>query len=416
MSVSPQVRDALKRKGMADVMAYVKMQRAGSRSHGRLAIELSLDDLARCFVTDDRSVFRRIAESAKHGRRPNAGDTHIRYFPSLGVILGTVDEALLSTLLDRLPIKHVSAPLAASLIRPLDRRLIASPSRAVTWGISRLGIEAVWNRGFTGAGVKIAHLDTGVDPDHATLKNAVVDFAFFDDGGEIDTLHPNAFDTDDHGTHTAATMIGRAVGGKHVGMAPAAQLASAAIIEGGWTQARILGGMQWAIDKRARIINISLGVRGFSNDFLLLTQRLRGAGLLPVFAVGNEGVNTSRAPGNYDEALSVGASGDPDDIPTFSSSEEIDSVRSVPDLVAPGQNIESALAGGGFLSMSGTSMSAPHISGLAALLVEARPDATVDQLEQAIFLSCTQLGGVAPVREGRGVPSANRALDALLAM
>ena len=71
--------------------------------------------------------------------------------------------------------------------------------------------------------------------------------------------------------------------------------------------ARVLGGMNWAVGKGIRILSMSLGLRGFRDDFRVVTQILRDRNVLPVFAIGNEGAGSSRSPGNYPEALSVGA-------------------------------------------------------------------------------------------------------------
>lgn len=194
-------------------------------------------------------------------------------------------------------------------------------------------------------------------------------------------------------------------------------LASAIVIEavgGGRRHRPRAAGMDWAIGQGARILHMSLGLRGFHNDFLPLTQLLRQKGILPVFAVGNEGPGTSRSPGNYDEALSVGASARNDTVPNFSSSRQF-STWLVPDVVAPGVAVISAMPGGGFQEMDGSSMATPHIAGLAALLWSAVPTATVDQVEQAIFNSCQKLPTEPDARQNRGMPDAVAALAVLRA-
>ncbi len=139
-----------------------------------------------------------------------------------------------------------------------------------------------------------------------------------------------------------------------------------------------------------RVLSMSLGLRGFNASFLALTQILRARNILPVFAVGNEGPGTSRSPGNYPEALSVGACDDHDNIAGFSSSQTFTRSKDplVPDLVGPGVDILSCLPGNQFGLLSGTSMATPHIAGLAALLIQAKPAVKVSKLEAAIFKAC----------------------------
>jgi len=247
------------------------------------------------------------------------------------------------------------------------------------------------------------------------LAGAVAHFAEFDVMGRAVEPSPKPRDSDEHGTHTAGTIAGRPVGGRHVGVAPGARLASAMVIEGGDAIARVLGGMDWALGLGARVLSLSLGFRGWWPDFLAVTRVLRQKGVLPVFAVGNEYAGSSRSPGNYPEALSVGACGEDDRVADFSSSQRFDRKKDpvVPDLVAPGVGIVSAKPGGGYQAMDGTSMATPHVAGLAALLLEAEPKAKVSRLEKAILESCSRPREMSAERAGRGVPSAPKALEAL---
>jgi subtilisin family serine protease len=308
--------------------------------------------------------------------------------------------------------KVVGAP-QFSLIRPVAAAA-AKLATQNTWGIQFLKVPKLWSQGLSGKGIPVGHLDTGADGKHPTLKGAFAAFAEFDFLGMQVTPTPKPHDTDDHGTHTAATIAGRAVQGRAVGVAPKAKLASAIVIEGGNVIARILGGMDWAISQNVRILSMSLGLRGFVNDFLAITQIIRSKNILPVFAVGNEGVFTSRSPGNYPEALSVGAHDRNGMIANFSSSQRFlrPADPLVPDIVGPGVDVISARPGGGFQSMSGTSMATPHIAGLAALLFEAKPSATAADVEKAIFNS-SKLGSIPKSRGNRGIPDAVVALSIL---
>ena len=330
----------------------------------------------------------------------------VLHFPNLGVLLGTVDRQGLAGLRADGRVDKVTGASQPSLIRPFSVKA-AKLATQLTWGIQFLQVPKLWNQGLTGKGIRVGHLDTGADGKHPALKTAIAAFAEFDFMGFQVKPVPKPHDTDEHGTHTAATIAGRAVQGRSVGVAPRAELASAIVIEGGNVIARILGGMDWAITQKVRLLSMSLGLRGFVDDFLALSQILRAKNVLPVFAVGNEGPGTSRSPGNYAEALSVGANDNAGAVANFSSSQRFARVKDplVPDLVGPGVDVISAKPGGGFQLMSGTSMATPHIAGLAALLFEAKPSATADEVEAAIFKSC-KLGTINPNRGNRGFPNA----------
>lgn len=337
----------------------------------------------------------------------------VRYFPNLGVMLGTVGEQGLAALRAN---PAVDAVEGTSLLLPIRPMKVASAklSDENTWGLRKMRIPELWKQGLSGEGVLVGHLDTGVDGTHRALRgDAIAEFAEFDVMGH-QTNVTDPYDSEDHGTHTAGTIAGRPRGARHFGVAPGAKLASAIVIEGGNVVARVLAGMDWAVSKRVRVLNMSLGFPGYVAYFLQLTRILRARNILPVFAVGNEGPGTSRSPGNYAEAVSVGAVDKQDAVASFSSSQEFrrSEDRIVPDLVAPGVDVISARPGGGYQSMDGSSMATPHVAGLAALLLEAKPDVTVDELENAIFGSCDGTG-IPPNRGGRGIPDGPQALSLL---
>ncbi len=266
------------------------------------------------------------AVAAATGRRKPPSPCKV--YKNLGVILGTVDQKGYRGLKKDPSVKAVNEAPQISLIKPVAATL-ATAAKGPTWGIKRLKVEKLWAQGLTGTGVLVGHLDTGVDAKHPAFKGgAIAKFAEFDDLGEI-VPGAKAHDSDEHGTHTAGTIVGRAVKGSVFGVAPGAQLASAMVIEGGDVIARILGGMDWIVGEGARILSMSLGLRGFHAEFLPLMQAIRNRGILPVIAVGNEGPGTSRSPGNYDLVLSVGASSDQDEVADFSSSQRF---------VAPGRS------------------------------------------------------------------------------
>ncbi|MBI4586285.1 MAG: S8 family serine peptidase [Planctomycetes bacterium] len=399
--MSTPLQGQLRAMGAVQVIVILKVAETNAE------IAAALEAIKRHFLPE-------AAEDSALERNPS-GEPAMRYYPHLGVVLGTVDRSGYQALrADQERIASVSAAPALSLIRP--RRVAAARlTRKVSWGIDSLEVPALWKEGLTGKGVVIGHLDTGADGRHPALRGALHAFTVFDRLGREVRPAPAPFDSDEHGTHTAATLAGRPVRGRAVGVAPGAQLACAVVIEGGNAMARVLGGMDWALGLGARLLSMSLGFRGWWEEFLPLTRILRERNVLPVFAVGNEGPGTSRSPGNYSEALSVGAIDESGGVADFSSSQSFKRKRDpvVPDLVAPGVSIISARPGGGYQSMDGTSMATPHIAGLAALLWEAKPEAGADQIEAALFRSCAQAPRFIPQRGGRGVPGARRALKEL---
>lgn len=334
-------------------------------------------------------------------------------FPNLGVILGTVTREGLQGLRADVRVKKVVGSPQFSLIRPVAAADAKLSSRN-TWGIEFLKVPKLWAQGLSGKGITVGHLDTGADGKHPALKGAIAAFAEFNSFGVQVKPAPKPHDTDYHGTHTAATIAGRPLASRSFGVAPEALLASAIVIEGGNVIARMLGGMDWAISQNVRILNMSLGVRGFVDDFLAITQILRSKNILPVFAVGNEGPGTSRSPGNYSESVSIGAHDQRGAIATFSSSQKFIRAEDplVPDIIAPGVDVISARPGGGFQQLSGSSMATPHVAGLAALLFEAKPNATAADVEKALF-SSARLGSIARSRGNRGIPDALVALTTL---
>ncbi len=404
--MSEKITQDMKASGVAQVLVYLKPTAHNSASSVRSSIEGH-------FTKSQYSVASSIAEASSDFTEANV--QKMRYYPNLGIALGTVDRAGLSALrADQTNVEQVVGCPQLKFIRPREVAP-AKMSAGVTWGIEALGVKDLWAQGLTGKDVLVGHLDTGIDGDHPTLRDAIFDFTEFDFLGKEITPKPKPHDSDEHGTHTAATIAGRAVGGKSVGVAPQAKLASALVIEGGDAVARVIGGMNWSVGRGIKVLSMSLGFPGWWVDFLGLTRILRARGVLPVFAVGNDFAGTSRSPGNYWQSLSVGACNEKLEVSEFSSSQLFKRKRDsiVPDLVAPGEGVISAKPGGDYQMMSGTSMATPHIAGLAALLWEAKPNATVNQIEKAIFGSCRLSSGMSQMRANRGFPHAATALKLL---
>ncbi len=350
---------------------------------------------------------------------PNAAavqeNTGLRYFPNLGILFGTVDEKGMDGLRSRADVvSSLFAPPEMSLIHPVEEAALAGPDPGNSWALERLHVPQLWDKGLTGDGILIGHLDTGIDATHPALDEAIDSFAEFDAIGRL-VAGSQMTDSGFHGTHTAGILVGRPYQGVTFGIAPGAKLAAGMVIEHGDTAARVIAGLEWCIGQGVRIVSLSLGVRQYEPLFSRIFQLLRQRNILPVAAIGNEGAQTSRTPGNLPEVLSVGAMDQTDQIWFNSSSQQLSEKhrRIVPTVIAPGVTIWSSVPNGGLRGLSGTSMAAPHVAGLAALLMQHRPDATVDQVEKAILASCSRPDAISILRGNKGVPNAVKALDGL---
>lgn len=371
--------------------------------------------LADCFVTGAGT------RGALLKRRTGAvGATSMHLFPRLRTAYGAVNREGLRALQDNALVEDIGPSGSVALVQPelahSTQFREVRPAKGPVPGLVNLGIPALWNLGYSGAGVRVAHVDNGVDRDHPALRDAVDQAVLIDGVGRARSL-PSGFSDALHGTHTAATIGARAHNGIMVGAAPGVILYCAAVTDSGDSVVRLLGGIEWALKQRARVLNLSLGQRGYINSFRHVITDIRKTGCLPVCAAGNYYEGSTISPANYEHALSIGALGTDLRVAPFSSSERMRRLSDaiVPDLIAPGVDVTSAVPGGRYAQASGTSMAAPHIAGLAALLLEACPRATVDELEGAILDACNRTRWLPEHRAGRGVPNAEVALHRLLA-
>ncbi len=265
-------------------------------------------------------------------------------------------------------------------------------NKGYTWGLGRTGAMACWGAfGARGTGVKVAVLDTGVNAKHVDLKGKVSGFAEFDPDGHLLKSGVNrAFDDNGHGTHCSGTIVGGKASGRLIGMAPDAKVLCGRVLQDGrGTDAQILAGMQWAVENGADVISMSLGGVSFSNEVLdtytraIINANLRGIPV--VVAVGNEGSQTTGAPGNDVFAFTVGATDMTDLAAGFSGgrtqlmaesryipADHLPLIYSKPDVSAPGVAIYSASSVRGankWEAWNGTSMATPHVAGAMALLM-----------------------------------------------
>ncbi|MCX4769454.1 S8 family serine peptidase [Streptomyces sp. NBC_01285] len=257
-----------------------------------------------------------------------------------------------------------------------------------------------WAAGYDGKGTKVAVLDTGVDAEHPDLVNRVAASENFTDSKNTD-------DRVGHGTHTASTVggSGAASDGRKKGVAPGTSLLIGKVLndQGYGLDSWIIAGMQWAVDQKADVVSMSLGnpAIGDCNDPMAqaTAELSKNTHTLFVIAAGNAGPSTETvsSPGCVPGVLTVGAVDRDDTTAQFSSRGPVAVTHTLkPEIAAPGVDISAASAGGrgvyAYRTMSGTSMATPHVAGAAAVVRQAHPDWTAQQIK-ASLVSSARTGG-----------------------
>lgn len=276
----------------------------------------------------------------------------------------------------------------------------SSSPAGTPWYLDKIGAPQAWAAGFKGQNIRIGHLDSGIDASHPDLAGKVAAFAEFNAAGDrVQNAQPH--DTTDHGTHTAGLLVG-----SKTGVAPDAKVISALVLpnnEG--TFAQVIAGMQYVLDPDnnadtndgANVVNMSLGIPGTFDEFIVPVQNMLKAGVVPVFAIGNFGPNsaTTGSPGNLPDAIGVGAVGQDGQVASFSSrgpvawQGKINGVFVKPDIAAPGVEITSTYPGGKYGAKSGSSQASPIAAGAVALLLSAKPGTGVDAIKNALYTSAS---------------------------
>jgi serine protease AprX len=370
-----------------------------------------------------RYVYDTLRETARRSQAPlraelDAGGVDYRSFYIVNALALRGDRALVTRLAARSDVARIAA-------NPRVLQALPSPSlptggldgapASVEWNVARVNADDVWALGYTGQGIVVAGQDTGYDWDHQAIKSqyrgwdglsADHDYNWHDaihsGGGVCGADSPEPCDDHGHGTHTMGTIVGDDAafgGGNQIGVAPGARWIGCRNMDQGYgTPATYMECFEFFLapypvggnpltdgdpTKAPHVVNNSWVCppsEGCDWDTLQATiESVRAAGIVVVASAGNEGSSCSTVmypPAIYDAAFSVGATSSSDTIASFSSRGPVTvdgSNRLKPDVSAPGVSIRSSQRGGGYTSMQGTSMAAPHVAGTVALLWSAAP-------------------------------------------
>ncbi|GAB2469749.1 hypothetical protein GCM10027063_07640 [Promicromonospora xylanilytica] len=322
-----------------------------------------------------------------------SGTEYTSYWATNAILVedGSLDQAV-----------ELAADADVMEVRPTSRHVLEEPettdavaplaAASSTYGIDAIRADEMWDLGFTGDGIVVAGLDSGVDRGHPALRaqyrgaTTGSSYNWFDAAG---TGSDSPYDDDGHGTHTMGTMVGTDDGSTNIGVAPGAQwiatngcaydCSDAALVASGqW----LLAPTQWTGANpdpamRPHVVNNSWGMSRTSDPFMEdVIAAWEAAGIFASWSNGNDGswgCESSGSPGSRQASYSVGAFNSAGAIAAFSSRGPGQSGTVKPDIAAPGVAVRSAVPGGAYEVWSGTSMAAPHVAGAVALLWDAVP-------------------------------------------
>ena len=269
------------------------------------------------------------------------------------------------------------------------------PPQVLPWGVARVDAEWAWPTA-TGAGVKVAVLDTGIDKDHPDLQvNIAGGVNFVRRGRKLD---PTKWDDDDgHGTHCAGIIAAANNEIGVVGVAPQASLYAVKVLNssgtGYWSD--VVAALDWCVANGVHVASMSLSSPSYAypgDSVRDACSNAYAAGLLLVAAAGND-ADAVGWPAAFSSVVGVGATGfdgNGDYLAGFSNTgPEIE-------LVAPGVYIPSTYRGGGYKELNGTSMACPHVSGAAALVLSALPSLSPGDVRAMLASSADDLGPAGP--------------------
>ena len=313
-------------------------------------------------------------------------------FKNLKVIRASITVDLLTELKNDPNVETIEQDFAVESLGDVERETIP-------WGVDKVSSTIAHHEGITGKGVKVGIFDTGINQ-HTDLNiNGGVSFvdgtdSFKDDNG--------------HGTNVAGIMASLINNQGIIGVAPSVELYSVKVLDssGNGRYSSIIQALEWAIENKINIINMSFGGSEKSKILEDALQMAYDNNILIFAAAGNDGKasnDTILYPAKYKQVVAVGA------IDKNEVRAEFSSVGPDLELVAPGVDIESTLSDGLYGNKSGTSMAAPHATGVAALLWSKDINLTNQTIRDLLDQSAVGLGD--KDLYGNGLVNARYALE-----
>ena len=430
--IDPSLRNEMNRRGDDERIAVVMLMKAQydrsqlcrradyfpSRAERRAYVVNELKSFTEASQHDLKNI---LAEMENHGMVSS-----VRSLWSANTLYFEATKTALLDLSERTDIETISLNIQHQWIPESETQVSASATREVTPNITQVNADQVWELGYTGAGVVVAVVDSGVNYNHLDLADHLWDGGeeFPHHGYDIVNDDDDPMDDKGHGTHCAGTVCGDGTAGSLTGIAPDVTLMCVKSIRGdGFGGAvNIAGGMEWSVEHGCDLISMSLGMvnAGVADKKILrrTCEAVLDAGIVAMVCAGNEGnaflqmtypvPNNVRVPascpppyldpdqmanpGALSSVVAVGAVNYNDAAADFTSrgpvtwqdtefgdytyNPGIGLIR--PDVCAPGVNIKSLdyENTSGYTNMDGTSQATPCVAGIVALMLQKNPELT----------------------------------------
>jgi len=330
-----------------------------------------------------------------------ASGTYYIVVKPVGDVSSTYELAILNTPdQPQQPESEPEDPTSSDPTAPLPD--VAYVGGSQQWGLNSVRAPEAWNAGYTGEGVVVAIIDSGVQTDHPDLSSNIWVNAdeiagdgidndgngYIDDhlGWDFVDNNANPYDGNGHGTHVAGIVGAQQNDIGSTGIAWSADVMAVRVLddEGAGTTFDVAEGIRYAVDNGAHIVNLSLG-GVFSSSIQSAIAYAAENDVFVVAASGNTGASEPGYPGlhseSYTNIISVGAYNSNHQIASFSNRVGVTAAIQVD---APGVTIYSSLTTSRYGYQSGTSMASPAVAGVAALILSANPDLTAAQLRRAL--------------------------------
>ncbi len=376
-----------------------------------ITTSLSVDDgssLKGNFVSDEVLIgFRKRASREAIDQCLYDADTVIKSeIEDLNIFVLTIPSGKIAATINSLQICSNVRYVEPNYIATIADTVPSDPDWGRQYGLTAIRAPQGWDLSTGSTAVTIAIVDTGIDLSHPDLSSKIVP--------GYDFVHDDSIPQDDNGHGTHAAGIAAAASNNGIGIAGVSWGARVMPIKvlnssGNGTFANVSSGIVWATDHGAQIINLSLGGSSPSQTLQDAVDYAYSKGVLVIASAGNSGSGNVLYPARYPNVIAVAATDSADNHAGFSNyGPEVD-------LAAPGVMIYSTWLGGGYQNDSGTSMSAPFVSGLAAVLWGLPRNGTPDVVAGEMENSALDLG--APGRDdlyGYGLIQVDRAIELVL--